>query len=201
LELSLTRGREPKGAPLPEAATSRILRAASPQKTGTCQGRRSFGAASRRTPSPIPSKRRQPFTSPIPNVQHIDPLFAFVAHEVQVPLRFLQQHALELRAPVRWTGRAGIADCLEVLDHFQHLLEENLGGNRHFFASVRRFARLPAGRASIVRPSSVLGSQLGQEVPGADVIAVFKSLGSPPRWLPQALRGPREPCQRRRPPP
>jgi len=60
-------------------------------------------------------------------VQHVDPLFALVADEVQVTLRFFQQHALELRAPVRWTGRAGIADCLEVLDHFQHLLEENLG--------------------------------------------------------------------------
>jgi hypothetical protein len=57
---------------------------------------------------------------------HVAPLFALVADEVQVTLRFFQQHALELRAPVRWTGRAGIADCLEVLDHFQHLLEENL---------------------------------------------------------------------------
>jgi hypothetical protein len=73
------------------------------------------------------SKSRQPFASLIPNVQHVDPLFALVADEVQVTLRFFQHHALELRAPVRWTGRAGIADCLEVLDHFQPLLEENLG--------------------------------------------------------------------------
>ena len=62
----------------------------------------------------------------MPNVQHVDPLRGFVAHEVQVTLRFLEQHALELRSPARRTGRAGIADRLEVLDRFEHLLEEKL---------------------------------------------------------------------------
>jgi hypothetical protein len=55
-------------------------------------------------------------------MQHVDPLFALVADEVQVTLRFFQQHALELRSPIRRTGGAGIADRLEVLD--EHLLEE-----------------------------------------------------------------------------
>ena len=37
---------------------------------------------------PAASKRRQPFASPSPNVQHVDPLFALVAHEGQVTLVF-----------------------------------------------------------------------------------------------------------------
>jgi hypothetical protein len=60
-------------------------------------------------------------------MQHVDPLFALVADEVQVTLRFFQQRALELRSPIRRTGGAGIANRLEVLDDFQHLLEEKLG--------------------------------------------------------------------------
>jgi hypothetical protein len=36
------------------------------------------------------SKSRQPFASPIPNVHHVNPLFALVADEVQVTLRFFQ---------------------------------------------------------------------------------------------------------------
>ena len=76
---------------------------------------------------PPGSKRRHPFASPIPNVQHVDPLFAFVSHEVNVALRFFKQHAFELRSPARRGRRAGIADRLEVLDHFPQLVEEKLG--------------------------------------------------------------------------
>lgn len=84
-------------------------------------GRPCFGAFS------CTSKSRQPFASPIPNVQHVDPLFALLADEVQMTLSFLEQDALEVRSPTRRTGRAGIADRLEVEDDFQHLLEEKLG--------------------------------------------------------------------------
>jgi hypothetical protein len=60
-------------------------------------------------------------------VQHVDPLLALVAHEVQVTLRFFKQHAFELWSPARRAPRARISDHLEVLDDFQHLLEEKLG--------------------------------------------------------------------------
>jgi len=60
-------------------------------------------------------------------VQHVDPLFALVADEVQMAFSLFEQDALEVRSPIRRTGRAGIADRLQVLDDCQHLLEEELG--------------------------------------------------------------------------
>jgi hypothetical protein len=72
------------------------------------------------------SKRGEPFASPVPNVQHVDPLLILVAHEVNVALRFFEQDALELRAPIRRAWRARTAHRLEMLDRFQHFLEEKL---------------------------------------------------------------------------
>jgi hypothetical protein len=35
-------------------------------------------------------------SSPVPNLDYFDPLFAFVDNEVDVTLRFLEEHALEI---------------------------------------------------------------------------------------------------------
>ena len=65
-------------------------------------------------------------TPPIPDLNDVDRLFSLIDDEVDVTLRFPQQHSAEGRATGCWAGRARTVDRFEMVNQLEHLLEENL---------------------------------------------------------------------------